>query len=73
MIASPDHLHTTHLEASARAGKHIYVEKPLAMDMDKLIRAVDAVDEAGVVVQVGTQLRSLPGIMGARELYRQEN
>ena len=71
MIASPDHLHTTHLEASARAGKHIYVEKPLAMDMDKLIRAVDAVKEAGVVVQVGTQLRSFPGIMGARDLYRQ--
>ena len=71
MIASPDHLHTTHLEAAARAGKHIYVEKPLAMDMDKLIRAVDAVKEAGVVVQVGTQLRSLPGIMGARDLYRQ--
>ena len=71
MIASPDHLHTTHLEAAARAGKHIYVEKPLAMDMDKLISAVDAVKKAGVVVQVGTQLRSLPGIMGARDLYRQ--
>lgn len=72
MIASPDHLHTTHLEASAQAGKHIYVEKPLAMDMDKLVRAVDAVNEAGVVVQVGTQLRSLPGIMGAREVFRKE-
>lgn len=71
MIASPDHLHTTHLEAAAKAGKHIYVEKPLAMDLDKLIKAVDAVKKAGVVVQVGTQLRSLPGIMGARELYRQ--
>ena len=71
MIASPDHLHTTHLEAAAQAGKHIYVEKPLAMDLDKLIRAVDAVKKAGVVVQVGTQLRSLPGMMGARELYRQ--
>jgi predicted dehydrogenase len=71
MIASPDHLHTTHLEAAARAGKHIYVEKPLAMDMDRLIKAVDAVDEAGVVVQVGTQLRSYPGIMGTRELFRQ--
>ena len=71
MIASPDHLHTTHLEAAARSGKHIYVEKPLAMDMDRLIRAVDAVKEAGVVVQVGTQLRSLPGIMGARDLFLQ--
>jgi len=40
MIASPDHLHTLHLEASAKAGMHIYVEKPLAMEMDKLVRAV---------------------------------
>lgn len=70
MIASPDHVHTTHLEAAARAGKHIYVEKPLAMEMDKLVRAVDAVRAAGTVVQVGTQIRSLPGIVGARELVK---
>lgn len=71
MIASPDHLHTKHLEAAAKAGKHIYVEKPLAMEMDKLTSSVDAVKDAGVVVQVGTQLRSLPGIMGARELFKE--
>ncbi len=70
MIASPDHVHTLHLEAAAKAGKHIYVEKPMAMEMDKLVKAVDAVKEAGTVVQVGTQLRSLPGITGARELFR---
>jgi len=70
MIASPDHLHTLHLEASAKAGKHIYVEKPLAMEMDKLVRAVDAVKAAGKVVQVGTQVRSFPGIVGARDLFR---
>jgi predicted dehydrogenase len=70
MIASPDHQHTTHLEAAARAGKHIYVEKPMATEFDKLVRAVDAVKEAGTVVQVGTQLRSLPGIVGARDLYK---
>ncbi|MDD2381667.1 MAG: Gfo/Idh/MocA family oxidoreductase [Mariniphaga sp.] len=69
MIASPDHLHTLHLEAVAKAGKHVYVEKPLAMEMDKLISATDAVKESGVVVQIGTQLRSLPGINGAREAF----
>ena len=70
MIASPDHLHTMHLEAAALAGKHIYVEKPMAMEMDKLVRAVDAVKKAGTVVQVGTQLRSLPSIAGARDLFK---
>lgn len=69
-IASPDHLHTLHLEAAARAGKHIYVEKPMAYEFDDLVRAVDAVKAAGTVVQVGTQLRSLPSIVGARDLFR---
>lgn len=69
-IASPDHLHTSHLEAAAKAGKHIYVEKPLATELDKLLRAVDAVKAAGTVVQVGTQLRSLPSVVGAREVFR---
>lgn len=70
MIASCDHQHTTHLEAAAKAGKHIYVEKPMAMEFDKLVRAVDAVKAAGTVVQVGTQLRSLPSIAGARALFQ---
>src|SRR5690554_27701 len=69
MIASPDHVHTTHLKAAADAGKHTYVEKPLAMDMEELVKAVDAVKKSGIVVQVGTQLRSLPGVMGARDLF----
>jgi len=73
MIASPDHHHTTHLEAAARAGKHIYVEKPLATEMDKLVRAYDAAKAAearGSIIQVGTQLRSLPGIVGARSVIQ---
>ncbi|WP_414662222.1 Gfo/Idh/MocA family oxidoreductase [Horticoccus sp. 23ND18S-11] len=73
MVASPDFHHTTHLEAAAKAGKHIYIEKPLATEMDKLVRAYDAAKAAqakGSIIQVGTQLRSLPGIAGARELVK---
>jgi len=69
MIASCDHQHTDHLEAAARAGVDVYVEKPLAMRMDRLVRAVDAVKQAGVVVQVGTQLRSMGSFTGCRKLY----
>jgi len=69
-IASCDVHHTAHLEAAAKAGKHIYVEKPLAVEFEDLVRAVDAVKEAGTVVQVGTQIRSLPSIVGARDLCR---
>ena len=70
MIASCDHQHTTHLEAAAKAGKDVYCEKPLAMRLDRLKRAVDAVKKANIVVQIGTQLRSLPTFTGCRELYK---
>ena len=70
MIASPDHAHTTHLEAVAKAGKDAYCEKPLARRLDRLIKACDAVKEAKIVVQIGTQLRSFGTFTGCRELYK---
>jgi predicted dehydrogenase len=70
MIASPDHRHTIHLKAAAEAGKDIYCEKPLAMRLDRLIEACDAVKKAKAVCQIGTQLRSLPSFTGCRELYK---
>jgi len=70
LIASPDHHHATQLEAAAKAKKHIYVEKPMARSMPELIRAVDAVKAAGLVVQVGTQIRSLSTSTGCRELWK---
>jgi len=70
MIASPDHMHTTQLQAAAEAGKDAYCEKPLAMNFDALKAAVDAVKKANLVVQIGTQLRSLPSFTGCRELYK---
>ena len=69
-IASCDHQHTTHLEAAAKAGKDVYCEKPLAMDLKKLTAACDAVRAAKIVFQAGTQLRSFPTFTGCRELYR---
>ncbi|MCP4642148.1 MAG: Gfo/Idh/MocA family oxidoreductase [bacterium] len=70
MIASCDHQHTTHLEATAKAKKDVYCEKPLAMNLKRLKSACDAVKDNGVVAQIGTQLRSMPSMTGARELYR---
>ena len=70
MIASCDHQHTTHMEAAAKAGKHIYCEKPLAMDLDKLKSACDAVQDAGVCFQAGTQVRSWPTSRGCRKFFQ---
>lgn len=70
MIASPDHVHTLHLEAVAKAKKDVYCEKPLSMDIDSLKQACDAVKENNIICQIGTQLRSLPSMTGCRELYK---
>ncbi|HID78022.1 MAG TPA: Gfo/Idh/MocA family oxidoreductase [Planctomycetaceae bacterium] len=70
MIASCDHQHTTHLEAAAKAGKDVYCEKPLGKDFEKVKRAVDAVKAAGVVCQIGTQIRSLPTTTACRQLFQ---
>jgi predicted dehydrogenase len=70
MIASCDHQHTIHLKAAAEAGKDAYCEKPLAMRLDRLRDACDAVKKSGIVVQIGTQLRSFPTFTGCRELYK---
>jgi predicted dehydrogenase len=70
MIASCDHQHTTHLEATAQAKKDVYCEKPLGMDFERVKRACDAVKAAGVVCQIGTQVRSLPTSTACHELYK---
>jgi predicted dehydrogenase len=65
LISTPDHQHCTQLIAAIRAGKDVYVEKPLAMDMRELNATVDAVKRSDRIVQVGTQVRSwAPSVAG---------
>jgi hypothetical protein len=68
VIGTPDHQHCTILADAIRAGKDVYVEKPLAMNMKELIRAYDTVKKSDRVVQIGTQMRSHPQSAGARDL-----
>ena len=70
VIASCDHQHCTHLTDAAQAGKDAYCEKPMDTDLSRLNRAYDAVKKAGIIVQIGTQLRSWPSFTGCRKLYR---
>lgn len=69
LISTPDHQHCAMLSAAVKAGKDVYIEKPLANDFGELKSAVADVRASGQVVQVGTQIRSLPASRGARELY----
>ena len=59
IIATPVFLHPEHLEAAIKAGKHVYVEKPAAVDVAGCKRVMKAADSArpGLNVSVGFQQR----------------
>jgi predicted dehydrogenase len=57
VIATPTPLHADMVVAAARAGKHIFCEKPLSLDPDGGRTATAAAAAAGVCLQVGFQRR----------------
>jgi predicted dehydrogenase len=60
VISAPTLLHAELTIAAAVAGKHVYVEKPLATTADAARAAIDAVGRAGVVATVGFNYRHHP-------------
>jgi predicted dehydrogenase len=58
VIATPDHWHTIPCILAARAGKHIYCEKPLTHNIAEGRQLVDEVAQAKIVFQTGSQQRS---------------
>jgi myo-inositol 2-dehydrogenase/D-chiro-inositol 1-dehydrogenase len=67
LICSSTDTHAPLIEAAAAAGKHIFCEKPIALDLDATIRALDAVARAGVKLQVGFNRRFDPNFLRARQ------
>lgn len=58
IIGTPDHWHCLNLVDSLSAGKHVYVEKPLANSIEECKVMVDATARYGKLVQVGQWQRS---------------
>lgn len=52
-IATPHQLHAAQVEMAAAHGKHVMVEKPMALTLDECTRMIDATTRAGVVLMVG--------------------
>lgn len=52
-VASPHRLHAPHAIAAARAGKHVLVEKPMALDLADCRAMRSAAEQAGVALIVG--------------------
>lgn len=60
LIASPHSTHVELIEAAAAAGKHVFVEKPLALTAAGARRAIEVTTAAGVILQVGHNRRRQP-------------
>ena len=71
VIATPEHLHYTMAMDALQAGKHIYLEKPLAHTIEEGEEIVALAAKAGKVVQVGTQNRSNSLYIKAKEMFEQ--
>jgi len=56
-ICSSTETHTQMIIESAEAGKHIFCEKPIALDLDQIDEALAAVEKSGVKLQLGFNRR----------------
>ena len=59
-LATPNHLHCPQAVAAARAGKHIFCEKPMALDVQECHQMMEAATAAGVKLMVGHKRRLRP-------------
>lgn len=66
VIAAPARSHTDLVVAAAQAGKHVFVEKPMAVTLADADRAIAACEAAGVLLQVGFNRRFSSGFTAAR-------
>ncbi len=66
LIATPDHWHALTMIEAAKAGADIYCQKPTSCDVVESQAMLAAARKHGRVVQIGTQRRSTPHLIDAR-------
>jgi predicted dehydrogenase len=67
IVATPDHWHALPMIAAVEAGADVYVQKPISVDIAEGQAMLAAARRHGRVVQVGTQRRSTPHLINARD------
>jgi phthalate 4,5-cis-dihydrodiol dehydrogenase len=67
-VATPHQLHADHVEAAAAGGKHVLVEKPMAITLDECRRMIAASERANVRLIVGHSHSFDAPILRAREI-----
>ena len=68
VLATPHSLHCGQIVAAAKAGKHVFCEKPLTLTAADAAAAIEAADKAGVVLAVGHNRRFAPNFRALRSI-----
>jgi predicted dehydrogenase len=68
VIVTPHSLHRQMVEAAARAGKHVFCEKPLALNTRDARPMIEACAKAGVVLAVGHNRRLWPSMQALKRM-----
>ena len=71
-VATPDHWHALPMIAACEAGIDVYVQKPISVDIEEGKAMVAAARKHQRVVQVGTQRRSTPHLVEAKQRFVDE-
>lgn len=67
VLATPHSLHVEQVIAAAKAGKHVFCEKPFALTLEEAKKAVEAVEQAGVTLGLGYNRRWHPEMTKLRQ------
>ncbi|MEZ5039927.1 MAG: Gfo/Idh/MocA family oxidoreductase [Saprospiraceae bacterium] len=67
LIGTPDHWHALQCIDAVKAGAHVYVQKPISVDVMEGEAMVAAARKYNKVVQVGTQRKSTPHLIDAKK------
>jgi predicted dehydrogenase len=67
VICTPNHLHEDMAVAALRAGKHVFVERPLATTSAGAARVLKAAEKASRVLVAGMPHRFRPGVIALRD------
>lgn len=68
VVTTPEFTHAQVTIDALRAGKHVYLEKPLAHTLEDCYRLADAAARAKPIVYVGFNLRAVPSYEKAKEV-----
>lgn len=72
-IATPPGSHKEYTMKAAKAGKPVYVEKPMALNLDECKEMIDACEEAQVPLYVAYYRRALPRFGKVKELLENKS